>query len=428
MKPNHGSSKNEVKLGLKQNRVQFALLVLVNAFVGGMVGIERTIFPKFAQMQFGVESATAILSFIAAFGLSKAIANYFTGKLANRWGRRNLLIWGWMIALPVPFILIYAKLWAWVVVANVLLGISQGLTWSSTVVMKIDLVGDKDRGFAMGINEFAGYFAVGLFSFLSSVLADKFGVTPFPFYLGIIVAVLGFFLSVIWVKDTRAFVHRESHLTMQTQKAKNVFLFTSFKDKTLSSVTQAGLVNNLNDGMIWGLLPMYLAAEGLNSYSIGWIASVYPMVWGVSQLFTGKMSDHFSKKKMLFGGMFIQAVAIILLVFVNSFSYWMFLLTALGLGTALVYPTFLSTIAEVAHPQQRAESIGVFRLWRDLGYVVGAILSGVIADALGIEFAIACVGGITLISAIAIKVRMPLKNGQVELFTENSVVLISLKP
>ncbi len=397
---------NTIQLGLKQNWKQFSILILVNAFVGGMVGLERSIFPQFAQEQFNLDSKTAILSFITAFGISKALANYFTGKLANTYGRKNLLIVGWLIALPIPFLLIYAQNWNWVIFANILLGLSQGLTWSSTVVMKIDLVGEKNRGLAMGLNEFAGYLAVGIVAFLSGYIAHKYGVTPYPFYIGIILSIVGLIFSAFWVKDTRSFVHMENKNSSEA-KMKNVFIETTFKHKTLSCVTQAGLVNNLNDGMIWGLLPILLLGLHYNNENIGIITAIYPTVWGIAQLFTGKLSDHVSKKSLLFWGMFIQGIAILFLPYTTSFYVLIGLSVSLGLGTALVYPTFLSTIAQTIHPMQRAESIGTFRLWRDLGYAIGAILSGITADILGIESAIVCIAIITIFSAIVIQIRMP---------------------
>lgn len=396
----------EVKLGLKENWKQFTLLVIVNAFVGGMVGMERTIFPKFAETIFGIASKTAILSFITAFGITKAIANYYTGKLANRFGRRNLLLFGWLIAIPIPFLLICAKSWGWVIGANVLLGISQGLTWSSTVVMKIDLTGEKDRGFAMGLNEFAGYFAVGLVAFLSGFAANKYGITPYPFYLGIIISITGFLLTLFWVKDTRKFVHKESEANT-IENLRNVFVETTFKNKTLSAVTQAGMVNNLNDGMIWGLLPILLASLHYHTGQAGIVTAIYPAVWGIGQLFTGKMSDHFSKKSMLFWGMLLQGLAIMLIPYSKSFTLLASIAAVLGIGTALVYPTFLAAIAAATNPHQRAESIGTFRLWRDLGYAFGAIISGITADLLGIEYAILLIGALTIASSIVIKVRMP---------------------
>jgi len=397
---------NNIKLGLKENWQQFTILVIVNAFVGGMVGLERSIFPQFAEIEFGVATTSAILSFIIAFGITKAIANYFTGRLANKFGRKNLLIFGWIIALPIPFILIYANHWNWVVVANVLLGISQGFTWSSTIVMKIDLVGEKNRGLAMGLNEFAGYFAVGIVAFLTGYIADNYGITPYPFYLGIGIAVIGLLSSILLVKDTRMFMHKESK-TVKTEQLSNVFIETSFKNKTLSSITQAGLVNNLNDGMIWGLLPMVLLSLNYSTENIGIIAAIYPTVWGLGQLFTGKMADHYSKKAMLFWGMLLQGVTIILIPYSEGFYELATISAILGLGTAIVYPTFLAAIADATSPNQRAESIGSFRLWRDLGYAIGAIVSGVTADVFGIEYAILLIGFITILSSLVIKIRMP---------------------
>ena len=397
---------DNIKLGLKENWKQFTLLVIVNAFVGGMIGMERTIFPQFAELEFGVASKTAILSFITAFGITKAIANYYTGKLANKFGRKNLLLFGWLIAIPIPFMLIYAPSWSWVIFANVLLGISQGLTWSSTVVMKIDLVGEKNRGLAMGLNEFAGYFAVGIVAFLTGYIANKYGVTPYPFYIGIFISIVGFILTALWIKDTSVFVHKES-ATDNTAPLDNVFLETTFKNKTLSSVTQAGLVNSLNDGMIWGLLPIVLFSLNFNNENIGIITAIYPTVWGVGQLFTGKMSDHYSKKAMLFWGMLLQGLAILFIPFSSNFYVLAFISAILGLGTALVYPTFLSTIAQATSPRQRAESIGTFRLWRDLGYAFGAVISGITADLFGIEYAIFLIGGLTIMSSLIIKFRMP---------------------
>lgn len=395
-----------IKLGLKENWKQFTILVIVNAFVGGMIGMERSIFPQFAEEIFGIESKTAILSFITAFGITKALTNYLTGRLANRFGRRNLLLFGWLLAIPIPFLLIYAPSWGWVIFANILLGISQGLTWSSTVVMKIDLVGEKDRGFAMGLNEFAGYFAVGIIAFLSGYLANRYGITPYPFYLGVVISIVGLLLTLFFVKDTQHFVHHEAKKDTSIQ-LEGVFLETSFKNKTLSSITQAGLVNNLNDGMIWGLLPILLLSIDFNTENIGILTAIYPAVWGLGQLFTGKMADLFSKKKMLFWGMLLQGLAILLIPLISDFYLFAGIMAALGLGTALVYPTFLAAIAEATSPIQRAESIGTFRLWRDLGYAFGAVISGITADMFGVNYAILLIGMITVISSIVIQVRMP---------------------
>jgi MFS family permease len=398
--------RNSLQLGLKQNWKQFALLVIINAFVGGMIGMERSIFPQYAQEVFGIESKTAILSFITAFGITKALTNYLAGRLANQFGRKNLLLFGWILALPIPIILMNATSWDLVVLANILLGISQGLTWSSTVVMKIDLVGEKDRGFAMGLNEFAGYFAVGTIAFLSGYIAYHYGITPYPFYIGIFISVIGFLLTLFWVKDTRLFVKQEMSKDNSIQY-KNIFLETTYRNKTLSAVTQAGLVNNLNDGMIWGLLPMLLVSMKYDTQDIGMITAIYPAVWGIGQLFTGRMSDLYSKNKMLFWGMLLQGISIMLIPMSEGFVMISIISVLLGLGTALVYPTFLSTLAQATSPQQRAESIGTFRLWRDLGYAFGAIISGISADLFGIEIAIYIVGLITIASSIIIKVRMP---------------------
>ncbi len=400
------TKRQTLKTGLKENLNQFLLLVLVNAFVGGMVGLERSIFPRFAEEEFGVDSHSAILSFIVAFGISKAAANYFTGKLANRFGRKNMLTYGWVVALPVPLLLLWAQSWNTVVLANVLLGISQGFTWSSTVVMKIDLVGEKQRGLAMGINEFAGYLAVGLVAFLTGTIAHKYGVTPYPFYLGLGIAIVGLLLSWFFVKDTVHHVRAEQS-TQNKPEMNKVFVETSFKNPTLSAITQAGLVNNLNDGMIWGLLPVLLANLFMDDAEIGLIAAIYPTVWGLGQLVTGRMGDLYSKKRLLVVGMAMQAPAILLLPFADSFSLLIMISIVLGLGTALVYPNFLSAIADATSPIQRAESIGSFRLWRDLGYAIGAILSGVLADLFGLDVAIISIGVLTAVSACILQVRIP---------------------
>jgi MFS family permease len=298
---------NDIKLGLKENWKQFTLLVIVNAFVGGMIGMERTLFPQYADVVFGVASKTAILSFITAFGITKAFTNYYTGKLANRFGRRNLLLLGWLIAIPIPFMLIYAPNWGFVVFANVLLGASQGLTWSSTVVMKIDLVGEKNRGLAMGLNEFAGYFAVGVVAFFTGYIANTYAITPYPFYLGIFISILGFIISALWIRDTRDFVQKEN-ATDKSEVLDHVFWDTTLRNKTLSSVTQAGLVNNLNDGMIWGLLPIVLFSLNFNSENIGIITAIYPTVWGIGQLLQGKCRIITPKKPCCFGVCYCRAL------------------------------------------------------------------------------------------------------------------------
>ena len=396
---------NNVRLGLKENRKQFFLLVLINAFVGGMVGMERSILPQIATEEFHIAAKTAILSFITVFGITKAITNYFTGALANKAGRKNLLVIGWIIGLPVPFILMYASNWNWIVAANILLGINQGLTWSSTVVMKIDLVGPKQRGLAMGLNEFAGYIAVALVAFLTSYIAAKYGLRPYPFYLGVALAFLGLVSSWIWVKDTRQHTDVET-ATSKTPRLKNIFWQTTWQHKNLGSVTQAGLVNNLNDGMVWGLFPILLASKGFSLQQIGLVTAAYPAVWGVGQLFTGKMADVFQKKRLLFWGMFLQGVALLLLLVSNSFIHFLVIAITLGVGTAMVYPTFLATVADNTHPADRANSLGVFRFWRDLGYAIGAVTTGIIADSLGINASVFAIGFLTLISSAVILVRM----------------------
>lgn len=397
--------QREIQLGLRENWRQFVLLIIVNAFVGGMVGLERSILPQIAEVEFGIAAKTAILSFIMVFGLVKALTNYFAGTLANRVGRKNLLSIGWLFGLPVPFILMLANDWDWIIAANILLGINQGLAWSSTVVMKIDLVGEKDRGFAMGLNEFAGYLAVALVAFLTGYIASNFGLRPYPFYLGIGMAIIGLILSILFVKDTRHHVAAE-HAFSAVPRLQKVFWETTWKHKNLGSVTQAGLVNNLNDGMAWGIFPILLAGKGFNLEQIGLVTAVYPAVWGVGQLFTGKMADIFSKKKLLFTGMLLQGIALALFFLAQSLQHYIFLSAILGWGTAMVYPTFLATVAENTHPADRAKSIGIFRLWRDLGYAVGALLTGLIADALGIEVSVLVIAALTVFSAVVIWIRM----------------------
>lgn len=395
----------DVQLGLKENWRQFTLLVIINAFVGGMVGLERTILPEIAEADFGIAARTAILSFIVVFGVTKAITNYYTGALADRWGRKRLLILGWVIALPIPLLLIFASSWNWILLANVLLGINQGLTWSSTVVMKIDLVGEKHRGLAMGLNESAGYLAVGGVAFLTGWIAAEYGLRPYPFYLGIGFAVVGLLASWGLVRDTVHHVRAETSGS-RLPRMDNVFWQTTWKHPNLGSISQAGLVNNLNDGMVWGLFPILLATRGFDLVQTGKIVALYPLVWGLGQLFTGKMADHLSKKRMLFWGMLMQAAALGGMLVAASFGMFAVLSILLGVGTAVVYPTFLAAIAEAAHPQQRAESIGVFRLWRDLGYAVGALLTGILADTLGLNWALGAIAGLTLVSAMIIGLRM----------------------
>ena len=402
--------KTEIQLGLKENWKQFTLLVIINAFVGGMIGLERSILPQIAEAEFHIAAKTAILSFIVVFGIVKAITNYYTGALANKYGRKKLLVAGWIIAIPIPFILMFAPNWSWIIAANVLLGINQGLTWSSTVVMKIDLVGEKQRGFAMGLNEFAGYIAVAIVAFLTGWIASEYGIRPYPFYTGIVLVALGLLSSIFLVKDTKHHVAKET-TTNTIPKLKNIFWDTTWKDKNLGSVTQAGLINNLNDGMAWGIFPILLATKGFTIAEIGIVTAIYPAVWGIGQLFTGKMADKFCKKDMLYAGMFIQAIALIVLVWANTMVHFIFLSSVLGWGTAMVYPTFLATVAENTNPQDRAKSIGIFRLWRDLGYAIGAILTGIIADLISINAAILFIGLLTFVSALIIHFRMKCSTG-----------------
>jgi MFS family permease len=399
----------KIELGLKQNWKQFTLLVIVNAFVGGMIGLERTIIPQIAEADFGLAARTAILSFIAVFGVTKAITNYYTGALANRFGRKNLLVAGWMLALPVPILLIYAPDWNWIIAANIFLGISQGLTWSSTVVMKIDLVGEKDRGFAMGLNEFAGYIALAAVAFLTGWIAGNYGLRPYPFYIGIGLAVMGLLLSWLFVKDTHQHVKLES-TSSTIPLLKDVFWDTTWKHKNLGSITQAGLVNNLNDGMVWGLFPLLLISKGFNLHETGIIVAVYPAVWGLGQLYTGKLADQYCKKTLLFIGMLIQGLALIAMIRANSFSWFIVLSSLLGIGTAIVYPTFLAAISDYTHPDQRPKSIGIFRLWRDLGYAIGAILTGLIADRFGLIAPIIAIGLLTVASSLVVRFRMSCQN------------------
>ena len=396
---------NRVRLGLKENWKQFTLLVVINAFVGGMVGMERSILPKIADAEFHIAAKTAILSFIIVFGVVKAITNYFTGTLANQLGRKKLLVLGWLAGIPVPFILMYAAGWNWIVAANILLGINQGLTWSSTVVMKIDLVGEKQRGLAMGLNEFAGYVSLSAVAFLTGWMAGIYGLRPYPFYLGAGISILGLVSSWLLVKDTKHHVRHEA-TSSNIPRLKNIFWETTWKNKNLGSVTQAGLINNLNDGMAWGIFPILLASKNFNIQQIGIVAAVYPAVWGLGMIITGRLADRICKKDMLFWGMILQSVALVLLVVASSIIQFILLTVLLGWGTAIVYPTFLASIAEHTHPNDRAKSLGVFRLWRDLGYAIGAILTGIIADAFGTSASIIFIGLLTAVSGLIVNYRM----------------------
>jgi MFS family permease len=391
--------------GLEKNKYQFALLVLVNAFVGAMLGLERSIMPGFGMLEFGLSANAALMSFIIAFGISKSLSNYAVAQLSKKFTRKTILIIGWIAALPVPFLLMYAPSWNWVIAANILLGINQGLAWSSTVIMKIDLVGPKSRGLAMGINEFAGYLSVGLAAWLASSIAAEYGYAFFPFLPGVLFAFAGLLISIFLVKDTTHFVHAES-LTSKLPIFQNVWKETTWKHRNLGSVSFNGLVNNLNDGVVWGLLPMLLIQRGFEITQIGIIAAIYPAVWGISQLFTGKMGDTHCKKQIITAGMLLQALAILMVAIASALPLLILASMLLGFGTALVYPNFLSVIAESTHPKQRAESLSIFRLWRDSGYVFGALLSGVLADAFGITSALFIIAGITAMAGLIANKRM----------------------
>jgi MFS family permease len=399
----------DLRLGLRENWAQFSLLVLVNAFVGGMVGLERSILPAIAEEEFGIAARAAILSFIVAFGVTKAAANYLAGRLADRFGRKQVLVAGWLVAAPVPLLLMYAPTWNWVIAANVLLGISQGLTWSVTVIMKIDLAGPRQRGLAMGVNEFSGYVAVAVSAFATAWIAEVYGLRPEPFYLGIGFVVLGLTLSVFAVRETRSHVAHEAALSAGQGPAlsqREVFWRTTLTDRNLSSVSQAGLVNNLNDGMAWGLFPLWFAALQMNLEQIGILAAVYPATWAIAQLATGAWSDRIGRKWLIASGMWVQGAGIIVVLAADGMSVALTGAVLLGLGTAMVYPTLLAAIGDVAHPSWRASSVGVYRLWRDLGYAFGALLCGFLADAFGLQPAIAVVAIVTLASGLVVAFRM----------------------
>jgi MFS family permease len=390
----------EVQLGLRANWRQFTLLVAVNAFVGAMVGAERVVLPLMAAQDFQLASRLAILSFIASFGLVKALANLAAGRLGDRIGRRAVLRAGWLFGLPVPWILYSAPSWQWVLFANVLLGLNQGLAWSSTVIMKIDLAGPKQRGLAMGLNEAAGYLAVSAAALVAGILSSTFGYREALLYVGGTASVMGFALTML-VDESQSHARLEAGRSPRLAKPfREVFLLTSWRDRNLLTVSQVGLVNNLNDGMSWGLFPLYFAAAGLSLAKVSLLAAIYPAVWGLAQLFTGTLSDRIGRRPPIVFGMLLQGLALLSIPFTGTFVSWLLAATALGLGTALVYPTLLAAIGDVAHPDWRSSAIGVYRLWRDMGYVCGALLAGLVADALSIRWAIAAVGVLTLCSGL----------------------------
>jgi MFS family permease len=398
-----------VRLGLWENRGQFALLVLVNAFVGGMVGLERTVVPLIGTEDFGLVLRTAIFSFIVTFGLVKAFSNLFAGGLADRFGRKRVLVAGWLLGAPVPLMIMYAPSWEWIVAANVLLGANQGLAWSMTVVMKIDLVGPQGRGLAVGLNEFAGYLAVGATAFLTGYLASVYGLRPEPFYLGIAYVVLGLLVSVFLVRDTREHVRLEMEEHPPEPNPLGfgeVFAKTTYGDRNLFAASQAGLVNNLNDGMSWGVFPLFFSAFGLGVERIGILKAVYPAVWGTLQVATGPLSDRWGRKGLIVSGMWVQAGGLFVTVLGRSFGWWMLGSILLGLGTAMVYPSLIAAVSDASHPSWRARSLSVYRFWRDLGYAVGALSAGVVADAFGLSWAMSSVGVLTFLSGAIVAVSM----------------------
>jgi MFS family permease len=398
-----------LRLGLRENLPQFALLVLINAFVGGMVGLERTVLPLLGEREFGLSSKTAITSFIVSFGITKAVLNLVAARLSERVGRKPILVAGWLFALPVPFLIIYAPSWWWIDIANVLLGANQALAWSMTVIMKVDLVGPKRRGLALGLNEFAGYFAVGVMSWATGYIAGQYALRPHPFYLGIAISLLGLALSLVFVRETLGHAHLEAraHGTASPSAALgHIFYVTTIGNASLFAACQAGLVNNLNDGMSWGIYPLFFGAFGLGVEAIGVIKAVYPGVWGILQIATGPLSDRWGRKGLIAGGMLVQAAGIWLTVMVPVYGAWIAGAALQGLGTAMVYPTLLAAITDHTHPTSRATSLGVYRFWRDLGYAVGALLSGIIADFVGLGAAIHLVAGLTFLSGIIVLYAM----------------------
>ena len=398
-----------ITLGLRENWRQFSLLILVNGFVGGMVGLERTVVPLIGSEEFKIASTTIVVTFIVSFGVVKALANLVSGQLADAYGRKRVLVLGWLFGLPVPFMLGWGPSWGWIVAANALLGINQGLAWSMTVIMKVDLVGPKSRGLAVGLNEFAGYFSVGVTAFLTGYLAERYGLRPEPFYLGIVYAALGCALSVFLVRDTRGHVGLE--VTRHGAAAPplafwDIFLRASFRDRNLFAACQAGLVNNLNDGMSWGIFPLFFAAFGLGVERIGILKAVYPVVWGVLQTVTGPLSDHWGRKGLIVAGMWVQAAGLFLTAMTRGFAWWLAASVLLELGTAMVYPSLIAAVSDASHPSWRARSLSVYRFWRDMGYAIGALAAGIIADLFGAAWAIGSIAALTFISGVVVVILM----------------------
>jgi MFS family permease len=406
---NRDIGPKNVRLGLAENLSQFLMLMVVNAMVGGMVGLERTVVPLIGAEEFRIGSTTLIASFIVSFGVVKAFTNLVTGHLADLYGRKRLLIVGWLVALPVPFIIMWAPAWSWIIVANALLGVSQGLTWSTTVIMKIDLVGPKSRGLAVGLNEFTGYFALAITAFASGYIAQRYGMRPAPFYLGIAYGIVGLALSALLVRDTRAHVQLEAanHAApAQSLRFRQVFGLTTFGDRNLFAASQAGLVNNLNDGMSWGIFPLYFAAFGLSIERIGVLKAAYPAVWSILQTITGPLSDRWGRKGLVVAGMWVQAIGLAVTAMSGTFTGWLIGSLLLGVGTAMVYPSLLAVVSDVAHPSWRARALSVYRFWRDLGYAIGAVSAGLIADFFGLRWAIVAVAVVTFLSGTVVGVVM----------------------
>ncbi len=398
-----------VTLGLRENWQQFSLLVLINAFVGGMVGLQGTVVPLIGSQEFKIASTTTVLSFIISFGVIKAVANLVSGHFADVYGRKHMLVLGWLFGLPVPFMIAWGPSWGWVIAANALLGVSQGFAWSMTVIMKIDLVGPKSRGLAVGLNEFAGYLMVGVTAFLAGYIAQHYGLRPQPFYLGIGYAVLGLILSTLFVRDTRHHVgHEISHHASPSEAIAfwEVFRRASFQNRNLFAASQAGLVNNLNFGMSWGIFPLFFASFGLAVERIGILNSVYPAVWGVLQTVTGPLSDRWGRKGLIVTGMWVQGSGLFLIAATHSFGWWFLASALLGLGTAMVYPTLIAAVSDASHPSWRARSLSVYRFWRDLGYAIGALSAGIIADTLGMSWAIGIIATLSFLSGAVVALLM----------------------
>jgi MFS family permease len=403
------AARPPIALGLRENWQQFTLLVLINAFVGGMVGLERTLVPLIGSETFQLASTVAVTSFIVSFGLVKAITNLVSGQFADTWGRKKTLVLGWVVGLPVPFLIMWAPTWEWIVAANVLLGVNQGLSWSMTVIMKVDLVGPRQRGLAVGLNEFAGYLAVGLTAFLTGYLATIYGLRPVPFYLGVGYVALGLLLSAFVVRDTREHValERSQHPRVETSLSfGEVFLRTSLTERRLFAASQAGLVNNLNDGMSWGIFPLFFAAAGLGVERIGILKGVYPAIWGTLQVVTGPLSDRWGRKGLIAAGMWVQAAGLLLIAALNGFGWWFLGSVLLGVGTAMVYPCLLAAVSDAADPTWRARALSVYRFWRDFGYAIGALTAGVLAAIVGFAWTIAAIGVLTFTSGVIVAVLM----------------------